>query len=120
MRAAIVFFLLSCATAMAQGVPSRAGIVPGQVTGLGDCQLSVGASAVALSSCSGGIPAGAIFIWATPEVAAVRWRDDGTAPTAAIGNPVSVGSQLQYGGPLTAIQIIAQSGTSTVDVYFGK
>ena len=119
MRAAIVFFLLSCGAAMAQGVPTRVGIVPGGVTPLGYCQLSV-TTAVSLSTCAGGIPAGAMIAFITPETAAIRYRDDGTPPTATVGYPVSVGSQLQYGGPLTAIQIIAQSGTSTVDVYFGK
>lgn len=119
MRAALAFFLLSCAPAMAQGIPPRVGTVPGGVTALGYCQLSV-TTAVGLSTCAGGIPAGSIFAYITPETAAIRWRDDGSAPTATVGYPVSAGSQLQYGGPLTAIQVIAQSGTSTVDVYFAK
>ena len=119
LRASLIFFLLTV-SAMAQQAPTRTGTVPGAVTPLGYCALSVGASAVGLSSCAGGIPAGAIFAYITPETAAVRYRDDGTAPTATVGYPVSPGQQLTYGGPMSAVQFIAQSGTSTLDVLFEK
>jgi hypothetical protein len=43
-----------------------------------------------------GIPDGTILIVVQPEAQAVRYRDDGTAPTAAIGQPLAVGQVLQY------------------------
>ena len=58
------------------------------------------------------------FALITPETSAIRWRDDGTAPTAAVsgGFPLAVGQTLEYDGPLRNIQFIAQAGTSTVNV----
>ncbi len=54
----------------------------------------------------------------TPETQAIRWRDDGTAPTAAIsgGFPVAVGQVLEYDGEIGKIQVIAQAGTATINV----
>ena len=44
----------------------------------------------------------------TPETQAVRWRDDGTAPTAAIGYPLAVGAELRYDGDLNVIRFHAK------------
>lgn len=90
---------------------------PAPVVVLGYCQLSVTA-AVLISTCSGGIPGGATMAYITPETAAIRWRDDGTAPTTTVGYPVSAGNQLAYMGNLATLQVIAQSGTSTVNIAF--
>jgi hypothetical protein len=127
MRKTIVGFLLALvlaalpgsARAQAQGARENVGTVPGSLTALGYCQLSV-TTAVALSTCSGGIPTGAVIVYITPETAAIRWRDDGTAPTTTVGNPVGAGAQLVYAGPLLAMQIIAQAGTATVNANFYK
>ena len=87
----------------------------------GVCQLSVtSGAAVLLSACSGGIPANTRVAYITSETAAIRWRDDGTAPTTTVGYPLSSGgAQLVYSAaPLSALQMIAQSATTTVDVAF--
>ena len=42
----------------------------------------------------------------TVEVAAVRWRDDGTAPTADTGHVLASGATLEYTGDLGAIKFI--------------
>lgn len=89
---------------------------PANLVVLGYCQLSV-TTAVLISTCSTGIPATATWAYITPE-AAIRWRDDATAPTAAIGYPLSSGQQLTYGGNLTTMQVVSQSGTATVNVAF--
>jgi len=52
------------------------------------------------------------------EVAGVRWRDDGTAPTASVGMPLAVGVPLQYDGDLTKIQFIQQSAGSIINVSY--
>jgi hypothetical protein len=49
---------------------------------------------------------------------AVRWRDDGVAPTAAVGFPLAVGVAFEYEGLLSAIQFVSQSGTATVNVAY--
>jgi hypothetical protein len=96
--------------ALAQGPP----LVP-----VGLCQLTPLASATTLSSCSGGIPARARLVALRAEGATVRYRDDGTAPTAAIGQPIlTTDRPLTYSGTLSALQFIAASGSPTLDVAF--
>lgn len=53
--------------------------------------------------------------------AAVRWRDDGTAPTASAsstavtaGYPVAAGTDMRYEGMVEKLQVVATSGTAYV------
>lgn len=87
--------------------------VKGQLVPVGYAQLSVTA-AQGLT----GAPTTARLLMLTIEGNAIRWRDDGTAPTAAIGMPLAVGSTLSYDGPPSALQIISQTGTATVNVAY--
>lgn len=49
----------------------------------------------------------------------LRWRDDGTAPTVAIGQRLPAGETLIYDGSLAALQIIREAdGTGTLDVAY--
>lgn len=52
------------------------------------------------------------------ETQAIRYRDDGTAPTAAVsgGMPLAVGEVLEFDGEIGKLQFIAQAGTATVNV----
>ena len=50
----------------------------------------------------------------------VRWRDDGVAPTAAIGMPLSVGTVFVYDGDLTRLRFIQQAATATINVAYYK
>jgi hypothetical protein len=52
------------------------------------------------------------------ETQAVRWRDDGTAPTASVGMPLAVGVSLQYDGDLTKIQFIEQTGSAKLNISY--
>lgn len=54
----------------------------------------------------------------TPETQAVRWRDDGIAPSAAVGMPLAVGVTLQYDGDLTKIFFFQQAATATLNVSY--
>jgi hypothetical protein len=85
---------------------------------LGYCQLTSIASATSVSSCSGGVPALSAWAVVCIETAAVRWRDDGTAPTTSVGMPVSSGQCMNYSGTFSALQFIAQSGSPVVDISF--
>ena len=50
----------------------------------------------------------------TVEGNAVRFRDDGTDPTAAIGMPIPIGGAYVYTGDLSKLRFIRQSATSAV------
>ena len=52
------------------------------------------------------------------EAQAVRYRDDGTAPTASVGMPMAVAASLDYTGALTKIQFIEQTSGGIVNVSF--
>jgi len=47
---------------------------------------------------------------------AVRWRDDGTAPTATVGMTIASGAELDYVGDFYAIRFISSSGTPILDI----
>lgn len=52
------------------------------------------------------------------ETQGVRWRDDGTAPTASVGMPLAVGVPLQYDGDLTKIKFIEQTGSAKLNISY--
>ena len=49
---------------------------------------------------------------------AVRWRDDGTNPTATIGMLLPAGGELDCTTNLNAIKFIAASGTPVLDINY--
>jgi len=58
------------------------------------------------------VPAGATVAIVLPEAQAVRWRDDGTAPTAAVGMLQPVGTPLAFSSNLSTVKFInAVAGT---------
>lgn len=54
----------------------------------------------------------------TAEGQAVRWRDDGVAPTATVGMPLASGATLQYDGDLTKIQFIEQTASAKINITY--
>lgn len=55
------------------------------------------------------------------ETNAVRWRADGTAPTAAVGNPINAGDPpFFYVGDPSKLVFIAQSGSAVVNLNYYK
>jgi hypothetical protein len=115
------------ATGIAAGLLALAAalgsLAPAQSQGLtyaplGYCQLTSLGSSVLLSSCSGGIPSGASLAVIAVEGAGIRYRDDGTAPSATVGMPVASGTTIQYSGTLSAVRLIQQTTTATVNVLF--
>lgn len=64
------------------------------------------------------VPAGATSAIITAEAQAVRYRDDGTAPTATVGMPVAVAVQLQYTGALANIQFIEQTSGAKLNILY--
>lgn len=81
---------------------------------LGYVQVAVDA-AVGL----GAIPTGTTLIQVVPEAQAVRWRDDGVAPTAAVGMPLAVGvTHLYTGAQMASLQYISQVAGAKVNATF--
>lgn len=54
----------------------------------------------------------------TPESQGVRWRDDGVAPTASVGMPLSAGVTLQYDGDLSQIKFIEQVSGAKLNITY--
>lgn len=52
------------------------------------------------------------------ETQAVRWRDDGVAPTASVGMPLAAGVAFVYDGDLTKIRFIEQVGGAKLNVSY--
>jgi len=65
------------------------------------------------------IPKGAYTIAVlVPEGQAIRFRDDGTDPTAAVGAPVAVGQEYIYSGNLSTIRVISQVAGAKLNVSY--
>lgn len=86
---------------------------------MGYVQSAAGAfdTAIALPS----LPAGASHVIFRPNAQAVRFRDDGTNPTAAIGYPIAAaGEYIFSGASIGAVRIIAQVAGAGADIlYYG-
>ena len=86
---------------------------------LGYAQVAAGGlnSAIALPS----IPAGAQVAIIKPATQAIRFRDDGTDPTASVGYPVAVGAEYIYSASsLGAVKLIASTAGAALDIlYYG-
>lgn len=82
---------------------------------LGYVQITSTSSAIGLSP-----PSEATIAEITVEAQAIRYRDDGTSPTASVGMPVAAGNSFQYAGDLTAIKFIAQVSGAILNVSYYK
>jgi hypothetical protein len=52
------------------------------------------------------------------ETQGVRWRDDGTSPTASVGMPLAAGVPLQYDGDLNKIKFIQQTASAKLNISY--
>jgi hypothetical protein len=88
---------------------------PGYHKPLGYQQITVGAAAGGLT-----VPEGAYWCLIIPETQAIRWRDDGVDPTAAIGMPLAVAQPLEYSGDLATFKYFRQVAGAIINVvYYG-
>lgn len=73
--------------------------------------LTFGTGAIA------GVPAGTQMLLIQPQAQAIRWRDDGGVPTAAVGYPLAAGAELRYTGTgLTSLRVISQVAGAIINV----
>lgn len=92
-------------------------MLPGiRMASLGYAQLTGLTTAKGFAS----VPAGANAVLIVASGQPVRWRDDGTAPTASAGMHLAVDTEFLYTGNLSAIEFIEESASATVDVTFYK
>src|SRR6267142_329501 len=105
--------LLFAAPAFAQERTATGFTIP-----LGYCQLTSIAASTLVSTCAGGIPARTGWAIICVETAAIRWRDDGTAPTTSVGMPIAVGGCFNYSGTFATLRVIAQTGSPVVNISF--
>jgi hypothetical protein len=84
-----------------------------QLNPLGYQQITSLGSATALT-----IPTGARAAIIAAETQAVRWRDDGTNPTAAVGQPLASGADFLYTGKLSKLKFIEQTASAKLDIVY--
>lgn len=64
------------------------------------------------------IPAGTVEAFVVCEGQSVRWRDDGTAPTASVGMLLPVSTPFPYIGSIPKIQFIQTTASATCEVTY--
>jgi gentisate 1,2-dioxygenase len=66
-------------------------------------------------------PAGTRVALIQAEGANIRYRDDGVAPTAAVGNRLlNAGTAQEHSGTLSAVQLIAEGAGAFLNIsYYG-
>ena len=80
---------------------------------LGYQQITSLSSATALT-----VPSGATAALIVATTQNIRWRDDGTNPTASVGMPVLVDTYFTYDGDLNRIRFIEQSSGAVLNVSY--
>jgi len=67
------------------------------------------------------IPDGTSHVLVVVEAQAVRWRDDGSDPTATIGMPLSAGDTMEYdGSKIPLVRFIEVVGGAILNIsYYG-
>lgn len=118
---AVTGIILSGDSVAGTGVPAGTTIVSqtsGTTGGAGVYVTSAATTSSGASLTSGGIPSGARSAYIEAETAGVRYRDDGGAPTAAIGMIIGSGTGIFYPGTLSALRFILQTGSPLVNVAF--
>lgn len=85
----------------------------GNLTVKGYQQITSLSAAAALT-----VPSGARVALITCETQNVRWRDDGTDPTASVGQLLTTGVGLFYDGNLAAIKFIEVTASAKLNVCY--
>lgn len=91
-------------------------VLSGGWKALGYQQITSLSGATALT-----VPAGTSFAVIVPQTQAVRWRDDGTNPTASVGMPLAIGDVLIYDSwSIAALKFIEQTASAALNIsYYG-
>lgn len=90
-------------------------VLDGRLVPAGYQQLTILGSASALT-----VPAGTKLTMIQAEAQAVRYRDDGTDPTASVGMVIAAGQTVAYNGNPSAVKIIESTAGAKVNVLYYK
>ncbi|WP_186126361.1 hypothetical protein [Burkholderia gladioli] len=63
-------------------------------------------------------PAGSRIALIQAEAQALRWRDDGTAPTTTVGMLLNAPNSVEYDGNLSALRFIAATAGAILNVTY--
>jgi len=63
-------------------------------------------------------PKGATMALIVPLTQGIRWRDDGTNPTASVGMPVAANAYFNYDGDLNRIKFIEQTASAELNISY--
>ena len=88
-------------------------VARGGLTALGFEQITSLSSSAALT-----VPSGATIAVVQAEGADVRWRDDGTAPTASVGMLLPAGAERVFDAGLAAVRLIQTASGATANVSY--
>lgn len=75
-----------------------------------------GSSSLTVPTSSGGQKANVALL--IGETQSIRWRDDGTAPTASVGMLLAAGQPFLYDGDLTKIRFIEATASAKLNVSY--
>lgn len=92
--------------------------VPAHMESLGYVQIA--ATGLASAAGLGTIPNHAVMAVIQPTAQNVRYRDDGTNPTASAGMRLVANDVLFYTGDLSAIKFIEEAASAVLNITFYK
>lgn len=81
---------------------------------LGYAQANVSTAVTLAAAYGAAIPTGARLVYLQPESCDLRWRDDGAAPTTAIGRRIYQGTDYPYNGALAALRLASITGAACI------
>lgn len=96
---------------MFQGTPTY----EGQREQIGYQQITSLSSAVGFDA-----PTGAVLAIIHVEAQDIRWRDDGTVPTASVGMPLAVGAYFLYTGRMELFKAIEITSGAILNISYYK
>lgn len=90
-------------------------IIDGPLKPAGYQQITSLSTSTALTA-----PSGSVLAVIQAEDQDIRYRDDGTAPTASVGMVIEAGQTLVYNGSLSALRLIQAASSAKANVSYYK
>lgn len=116
----LLAIILSTLVALVAPVSAQMNFLGQDAVPLGYCQLTLTGTAAKLSSCTNGVPTGALYAYIEVETANARYRDDGVAPTTSVGMLLQSNALagIWYMAAPGNLSFIAVTGSPVLDVLF--
>jgi hypothetical protein len=115
LRASAVPVSLAALPALTTGTATIGATKPAGLTAKGYQQITALSAAATLT-----VPSGSTCAIIQAESQDVRWRDDGTNPTASVGMVLATGAEIFYTGALAAFAAIETAASAKLNIsYYG-